>query len=206
LLNTTPTLNPAVLLDIVGYLDRLSNIYNPDRRTLRTNLANCLKATSTNVQSVCEPIINNQATNAYEYYGGNGAGSDFFAQQNTLALQYTGVDKLTPGISSGFPQDVIYIDELPSFPGVGGPVPIAGEAAFVSFLARPVRTSGDTLIPIVDILALQPDEPLSTNNVSTKVRANPAFASPFTAWAITRCPFHKFAASQAAARLYGLGG
>ena len=175
LLNQTTVLNPARFLDIVSYLDRLGNIYNPDRRTLRQNLANCLQATSTNVQSVCQSIIDNQASNAFEYYGVNGPGSNFFAQQNTLALQYTGVESLSPSTLPPVPQDVIYIDQLPSFAQVGSSVPIAGEAAFVSFFDRPILTAGQ-FAPVVDILALRPNEPLSTDNVSTKVRANSANA------------------------------
>jgi hypothetical protein len=181
LLRNVPSFNPLPLLDLVGYLDRLSNIYGPDRRTLRQNLANCLQATSTNVQSVCQPIINNQATNAYEYYGGNGPGSDFFAQQNTLALQYTGVNQDT-GAAVLLALDVLYIDELPSFAGIDPP--ITGEAAFVGFVDRPVPIGGGGFAreSFVDILALMPTEPLSTNSVSTKVRATPAAPSPFTFW------------------------
>ena len=186
LLQTTPVLNPALFLDIRSYLSRLHNIYNADRITLRTNLGNCLSASSANVESVCQPIIHNQAANAFEYYAPSGAGQDFFAQQNTLALQYTGLESVPGSTFQQFPQDVIYIDELPSFTAAGAPVPIAGEAAFVSFLDRPIPPApGVPVAPIVDLLALTPDVPLSTNNVSTKVRVNPASPSPFTAWTIT---------------------
>jgi hypothetical protein len=185
LLNATPVLNPALLLDIQGYLSRLHNIYNADRTTLRTNLAKCLSASKDEVASECEPITNNQATNAFEYYAPSGAGQDFFAQQNTLALQYTGLDSVPGTGFQQFPQDVIYIDELPSFVAAGSPVPIAGEAAFVSFLDRPIPLGpGLPVSPVVDILALMPDKPLSTDNVSTKARANPTSPSPFTAWQI----------------------
>jgi hypothetical protein len=176
LLESVPSFNPAAFLDLVSYLDRLENIYRADRNTLTASLQHCLQATSTNVQTVCQPIINNQATNAFEYYAANGPGNNFFAQQNTLALQYTGVHTLQE--ASPLPQDVIYIDQLPSFAAQGSPVPIAGEAAFVSFVDRPVPGPGGTL-PLVDILALEPDALLSTNNVSTKVRTTAA-PSPFT--------------------------
>jgi hypothetical protein len=85
LFESNPDFNPVRLLDLVSYLDRLENIYRVGRSTLFRNLANCLAATSANVTSVCQPILAHQATNAFEYYGAN-----FFAQQNRLALQYTG--------------------------------------------------------------------------------------------------------------------
>ena len=54
------------------------------------------------------------------------------------------------------------------------------------FVDRPVPdgAGGFLLLSFVDILALEPDAPLSTNNVSTKVRANPAASSPFTLWIV----------------------
>jgi hypothetical protein len=181
LFNAEPSLNPAEVLDIVSYLNRLDDIYTADRNTLIKNLGNCLKATSDNVTTICQPIIANQATNAFEYYAADGPGSDFFAQQNTLALQYTALSQVEMSIT--IPQDVIYIDELPSFAAAGNP-PIAGEAAFVNFVDRPLSAegSGTFLDPSFDILALEPNEPLSTNNVSTTVRNNPPAPSPFTFW------------------------
>ena len=89
LFNSEPDFNPAQLLDLVDYLNRLENTYTRDRNRLLTSLQNCLAATSVNVTQVCQPIIANQATNAFEYYGAGGPGNNFFAQQNTLALQYT---------------------------------------------------------------------------------------------------------------------
>jgi hypothetical protein len=79
----------------------------------------------------------------------------------------------------------MYIDELPSFAAAEN-VPIAGEAAFVSFVDRPVFLSEGNLLflSFVNILALEPNAPLSTNNVSTTVRANPAAPSPFTLWEV----------------------
>ena len=134
LLSNTITFNPVPLLDLVSYLNRLQNIYKADRNTLLTSLQRCLSATSANVTSVCQSIIDNQATNAYEYYGANGPGNDFFAQQNTLARRYTALHQTVPG--RPITLDVLYIDELPSF--AGSNLPITGEAAFVSFADRPV--------------------------------------------------------------------
>jgi hypothetical protein len=180
LLNQEPAFNPAVVLDLVSYLDRLEETYRADRNTLLISLENCLMATSANVTSACQPIINNQATNAFDYYGMAG---NFFAQQNTLALQYTGVVSV-PDFPM-MPLDVLYIDELPPFAAVRPNVPIAGEAAFVSFIDRPL---GFTPSPQVNILALEPNTPLSTDNVSMTVRDNPPAPSPFTLWQIVSVP------------------
>jgi hypothetical protein len=179
LLSKEPKFNPLPLLDLVGYLDRLEDIYTADRNTLIASLQRCLGATSANVTSVCQSIITNQATNAFQYYGANGPGNSFFAQQNTLALQYTALHQGQNPVS----MDVLYIDELPSF---GFNPPITGEAAFVGFVDRPVSdgAGGFLFDSFVDILALEPDAPLSTNNVSTKVRANPSASSPFTLWEV----------------------
>ena len=56
----------------------------------------------------------------------------------------------------------------------------------MGFADRPVPdgAGGFFRLSFVDILALAPDAPLSTNNVSTKVRANPAASSPFTLWIV----------------------
>jgi len=188
LFESHPTFNPPELLDLVSYLDRLEDIYRADRNTLLTSLQHCLGATSTNVTSVCQSIIANQATNAFEYYGANGPGDNFFAQQNTLALQYT-AQHLSQSVPQ-LPLDVLYIDELPSFATVGSPVAIAGEAAFVSFVDRPSpgTDGGIVVAPGVNILALEPDAPLSTNNVSTKVRNNPPSPSPFIYWQVLNIP------------------
>jgi hypothetical protein len=169
----------------VSYLDPLEDRYGSDRNMLFTSLASCLAATSANVTSVCQPIIGNQATNAFEYYGAAGPGNNFFAQQNTLALQYTAQQQLSGGGTLAL--DVMYIDELPPFAAAGN-VPIAGEAALVSFVDRPVPSTVSPGVvffdSFVNILALEPNAPLSTNNVSTTVRANPPAPSPFTLWQV----------------------
>ena len=60
----------------------------------------------------------------------------------------------------------------------------------MSFVDRPIPDGqgGLEVNPFVYILALEPNAPLSTNNVSTKVRANPAAPSPFTLWFIVSVP------------------
>jgi hypothetical protein len=182
LINAEPGVNAVGVLDLLDYLDPLRNTYRADRNTLLTNLQNCLQATSANVTSVCQSIIANQAQNAFEYYASNGPGSNFLAQQNTLALQYTAQLQFDPSFT--VPLDVIYIDELPPFTGLN--VPIAGEAAFVSFFDRPA--AGSEVSPSINLLVLDPDAPLSTNNVSATVRQNPSSPSPFTLWQIISVP------------------
>ena len=128
-------------------MDPLENIYTADRSTLLGNLESCLAATSANVTTVCGPIIDNQATDAYRGSSPRlptscaAAGDCFFAQQNALALQYVGV--VLPWTGQGaptpmfpIPLDVIYIDELPPFAAVDPIPPIAGQAAFVGFADR----------------------------------------------------------------------
>ena len=180
LFDDEPDLNPALILDIVSYLNILDDTYTDGRRKLLKDLGNCLAATSDNVTSVCKSIIENKVKNAFEYYGPDGPSNDFFAQQNTLALQYTSLTQAQGG--PPVPGDVIYINELPSFAAIGG-APIAGEAGFVNFVDRPFPTPGGQIItPGFEVLALEPDEPLSTNSVSTKVRNDPTKPSPFTLW------------------------
>ena len=85
------------------------------------------------------------------------------------------------------PLDVMYIDKLPPFAAAGPNIPIAEEAAFVSFKDR--LTVGDSAThPLVNILALQPNEPLSPNNVSPTVQENPPAPSPFELWNIEFSP------------------
>jgi hypothetical protein len=181
--------NPTSLIDLVSYLDELENVYKSDRTTLLSNLETCLAATRVNVKTACGPIINNTITNAYEWYASNGAHPNFFAQQNTLALQYTAAFASEAIPFPSVSLDVFYVDELPSFAIAGSNIAIAGEAALVSFADRtyiPELLNGSatpTDQPFVSFLVLEPGKPLSTNNVSTKVRdgANP---SPFDWWSI----------------------
>ena len=58
-------------------------------------------ATSDNVLLVCKSIIDNKPNNAFEYYRSDGPGNDFFAQQNTLALQYTSLSQVLGAPASG---------------------------------------------------------------------------------------------------------
>ena len=197
-LTTTPSYNPVPFLDLLAYVDPLENIYAADRKTLLTNLQKCLAATSDNVVTVCAPIIDNQVSDAFAYYAASptscaASNRCFFAQQNTLALQYTGLALAWLGVgpdeSFPVPLEVIYVDELPSFAVAGYPVGIAGEAGFVGFADRPFWIDAgadpfETENGYVAILALKPGDPLSTSNVSSKAQMNPPDPSPFVFWEV----------------------
>ena len=63
--------------------------------------------------------------------------------------------------------------------------------AVISADAQPMPPStarGDDVRPLVNILALEPDAPLSTNNVSTKVRTNSAISLPIHLMVNSICP------------------
>ena len=175
LLQRTAAFNPTQLLDLVSYLEPLENIYGADRQALLMNLQTCLAASTSNVASVCADIESTESETAFDWYAAGGENPNLLAQQNTLALQYTGLDGATP-------LDLIYIDQLPPFTAAGSNIPIAGEAGFVGFQDRPPPVGNPAAY--VDILTLEPGEPLSTANVSSKVRSNPANPSPFTLWNI----------------------
>jgi hypothetical protein len=175
LLERNGVFNPTSLLDLESYLATLEGIYKADRMALLSNLQTCLAASSSNVGTVCADLEQTESETAFDWYAAAGENPNLLAQQNTLALQYTGLDGTTP-------LDVIYIDELPPFSAAGSGIPIAGEAGLVGFQDRPPPIGNPAAY--VDILALEPGEPLSTDNVSTKVRNEPSSPSPFTLWNI----------------------
>jgi hypothetical protein len=174
LLNDGPGFNAPRLLDLLFYLDRLENVYNSDRTMLLDNLESCLAATSTNVATVCAPIINNQFTNAFSFYHAPEEtsacvtnGDCFFVEQNTIALQYVASSTSTLGgtKTSFLPGDTFYIDELPTFAAAGSNIPIAGQAALVTYVDRPTEEATTENASEMGILALEPGEPISTENV-----------------------------------------
>lgn len=169
-----PDFNPTSFLDLASSLEELEdNLYDQDRITLLSNLENCLAATEDNLTSVCAPIINNTIANAYQWYDVNGQNPNFFAQQNTIALQYTGL--LTSNNESSWPQDVVYLPQLPSWSNVNEFFLIGNQAALVGFAdsayfdgtldsnGDPVPVSGASLA----FLPLKPNEDLS--QVTTQV-------------------------------------
>jgi hypothetical protein len=105
-------------LNIQNYLTNVANTYNSDFNTLINNLTTCLNATASDVGEACSPVINNTSSNAYIWYSANGGNPDWAAQQNTVALQYTG-NYTDPTGSYQIAQDVVYLNEM-SFPTQGG--------------------------------------------------------------------------------------
>ena len=193
LLTKVPSFNPGTVLDLKSYLNRLQQIYSQDRKSVLKDLKTCLEASSDTVASDCQPIIENRAKNVFDYYDKSAPTGDFFAQQNTLALQYTAIEEFGgPGIN--IPPgalDVIYIDKLPSFSSAPALAAIAGEAALVSFYDRPIPVGSAGLTNTnasVRILALEPGQPLSTSSVSKKVRANQDQPQPFNFWSLDVIP------------------
>jgi hypothetical protein len=176
------TFNPRQVLDLIDYLNELGQIYHADRGTLVSNLTTCLKARSSNVDSACKPIGDNTATSAFEYYEAEPsscADHCFFAEQNTLALQYTGVySQFQSAKAPTIGLDGLYIDKLPEF---AKPTPkIAGQAALAAFADRPWPAAafgsggtGASTDAFISIIALQPGKPISTNLLSPEVAPNP---------------------------------
>jgi hypothetical protein len=134
--------NPTSFLDLSTYLADLAGLYQQDRGNLFDDLGDCLLATEDNVTSVCAPIINNKITNAYDWYGSSSNNLAFFAQQNTIALQYAA--RFTNNNGSSWPQDVFYAFELPAWSDVNDFVLIGGKAALVSFADTPYINGGKT--------------------------------------------------------------
>ncbi len=138
-----PNFDPTSFLDVQSSLEELEDgAYDPDRSTLLSNLENCLSATESNVTSVCAPIINNTIANAYEWYDTGGENPNFFARENTIALQYTGL--LTYNNGSSWPQDVVYIPQLPSWSDLNEFFLIGNQAALVGFADAAYINAGAT--------------------------------------------------------------
>ncbi len=168
-----PARNYIPLLDLTTTLRALGSkddraLYAAARATLLNDLEHCLEATKENVTEVCAPIINNQSANAFEYFAAGGPGNNFLAQQNTIALQYTGKS----GVDNAFnPLDVIYLSKLPALSKSGSS--ITGEAALAAFIDM-YDGQGE-----MDLLVLTPGLPISTENLSDKVKAP---GGTFTLW------------------------
>lgn len=128
------TMNPAPVFDISGsYLSYLGGYYSADLTLMKTNLGNCLNATSSNVTAACAPITNLYGSDgsvkigsAYDWYTntnqltGSTIAPNNFAAQNTIALQYSGLVTVSGISPSGFPLDVMWVAALPQFPSMPG--------------------------------------------------------------------------------------
>jgi hypothetical protein len=162
-----PDFNPTSFLDVASYLEELEDdLYDQDRITLLDNLENCLAATEDNLTTVCAPIIDNTIANAYQWYDTDGQNPNFFARQNTIALQYTGL--LTYNNGSSWPQDVVYLQQLPSWSNVNEFFLIGGQAALVGFADAAYVNGGATETGAsLAFLPLEPSADLS--EVTTEV-------------------------------------
>lgn len=184
LIENTP-FNPTLYIDISGdYLKPLSITYTATRTSLLNDLETCLDAKDAEAETACDPIINNSAADVFAYFGEDGPEPDFFAQQNAVALQYTGNMTEVGDQTQIGSLDVMYIDELPALTAAGSNVPIAGQAAFLSFADQPWCCVNGKLAnePIAAIVALQRDADISTENLLDSVRGSDA--SHFTVWGL----------------------
>jgi len=113
------TFNPTPIIDISGsYFSPLLDQYGGDLNLIINNLTSCTGASSANVSTACQPIVqayNQGVTSAYGWYGttlnGNSVSNNNFALQNTIALQYSGTATNSGGT---FPLDVVWVQALPT--------------------------------------------------------------------------------------------
>jgi hypothetical protein len=149
--------DPTNFLTLTNTLTALHQRYigdvgtNGDQEgTLLYQLNQCL----TNLD--CDDLPSS-STSAYDFYSNS---SDFLFQQNAIALQYQGIH--TSEHNNTWPQDVVYIDQLPSFEGHSDLEPIGNQAAFVDFVHAPFYTqNGKKTDSRVDILPLNQNSDLS---------------------------------------------
>lgn len=142
------------MMDVANnYLSSLSSIYYADKQTMISNLSTCLNAPASSVSTDCSPIINlysNGITTAYDWYSTAGpnpnlisAANQSFAQQNTIALQYTG--QYTDSFSS-YPMDMVWASQLPASSAWGVAVPTdydpSSMPALIGFVDYPYVSSG----------------------------------------------------------------
>lgn len=103
-LNPTPALNLQT-----NYLQPLYEAYLQDYSEMVSNLTSCMNASSTNVTSVCQSVINlynDGILNAFDFYDSNSPTVQTITtntnlQQNTIALQYSGTNNTQNVYSSG---------------------------------------------------------------------------------------------------------
>ena len=142
------------MMDVANnYLSTLSSIYYADKETMVTNLGTCLNAASTAVSTACAPIIDlysDGITSAYGWYSTTGpnpngvsTANQAFAQQNTIALQYTG--QYTDNYTS-HPMDMVWAGQLPAAPSWGVAVPTSYDPsslpALIGFADYPYVSNG----------------------------------------------------------------
>lgn len=156
------SLNPTPQLDIAGgYLTPLHSTYQGDVGTMMINLRQCMSSQINAIATNCAPIVqlyNDSITDAYLYYSSTGQNPNSFAQQNTIALQYTGLTSLNGNgffqiskdtYNNSFPLDVVWANALPNpFPYAingGGYWQPNGYPAIIAFADAPWPYMGNTL-------------------------------------------------------------
>jgi hypothetical protein len=117
-----------------------------------------LKQCMDNPSTGCDDLLSSE-TSAYDFYGDRSIPRAFFFQQNTIALQYQGIT--TSPSNYTWPSDVIYMDVLPQFTGFSDFMPIAGQAAFLSFVDAPFFDGRTETTARVNILPLHQNSDLS---------------------------------------------
>jgi len=158
-------------LNLASILTGLSNGYSAEvgntstANTMLYNLNTCLsdETTSTNVTSQCAPIIdlyNATVRSAYDFFDMSGPVPNWPEQQNTIALQYTGFFVSDNG--SSWPEDVLYIDQLPPFSQGTALEPISNHAALTGFADATWYNQGGPLnLPVGAFLPLNTGSDLS---------------------------------------------
>ena len=171
------TYNPTQLLNLQNYLTALNTGYggitgsgtSAAPKSMLANLKTCLQPPpDTDVGTDCASIVQSAGiTTAYDMFGPTNytGANQWLLQQNTVALQYTGIFTNTNGYV--WPMDVMYIDVLPSFTGQSALTPIALKAALTGFSDAPFYDNGETkTIPAVALLPMWPNSAL-TNTYPT---------------------------------------
>jgi len=105
-------------LNLTSATSSLMGVFSLDKSTFITTLNNCL--TQGSASSDCTTISNMYADgvhNAWDWYGSttyNPIHNSVTTQQNTIALQYTGLVNYTGSSTMSFPVDVIWTQALPN--------------------------------------------------------------------------------------------
>lgn len=170
------------MMDIANnYLASLSSIYYSDKQTMINNLSTCLNAPSSAVSTDCSPIINlysSGITNAYDWYSTTGPNPNListanqsFAQQNTVALQYTG--QYTDSYTS-HPMDMVWASQLPASSAWGSAVPTdydpSSMPALIGFVDYPYISSGSqSTTPWAMLMPLSSSGQTITSNLNSFV-------------------------------------
>jgi hypothetical protein len=150
---TGPSFDP-MNLDVTSATSSLMEVFSYDRETFKTALNNCL--TQGSASSDCTTISNMYTAgvhNAWDWYGSttyNPIHNSVTAQQNTIALQYTGLVNYTGNNVMSFPVDVLWDKALPNpfsyqatpANGAAGDTTPNGLPALIAFADAPYPFNG----------------------------------------------------------------